>query len=76
VVKKIPWGRKDPAIVASGVVGNGACMGGGSGPCRTHFGCISALKNMLLVKKINLCGKKHTCFHCKKDVISQKNMRI
>jgi len=33
-------------------------MGGGSGTCRTRFGCISALKNMLLVKKINLCGKK------------------
>ena len=24
----------------------------------THFGCVSAVKNMLLVKKINLCGKK------------------
>ena len=58
MLKNIPWGRKDPAIVVRGVVGNGACMGSGSGPCRTHFGCVSALKNMLLVRKINLCGKK------------------
>jgi len=58
MLKKKPWGRKDPAVIVCGVVGNGACTGGGSGPCRTHFGCVSAVKNMLLIKKINLCGKK------------------
>ena len=33
-------------------------MDGGSGTCRTHFGCVSAVKNMLLVKKIKLYARK------------------
>ena len=51
---------KAPPVVAGGVVGSRARMGGGSGTCRTHFGCVSTVKNMLLVKKINLYAKKHT----------------
>jgi len=52
MLKNIPWGRKDPAVIISGVIGNGACTGSGSGTCRTHFGGVSAVKKMLLVKKI------------------------
>jgi len=46
--KNIPWGRKDPAVVISGVVGR---TGSGSGTGNTRFGGVSAVKKMLLVKK-------------------------
>jgi len=51
VLKKIPWGRKDPAVIIGGVVGSGACTGGGSGTCHTRFGGVSTVKKMLLVRK-------------------------
>ena len=69
MVKKIPWGHKDPAVIVGGVIGSRARMGGGSGPCLTHFGCVSTVKNMLLVKKINLCGKKTIPWGCKDPVV-------
>jgi len=41
-VKNIPWGHKGPPVVTGGVVGSSRGMGGGSGTCRTPFGCILA----------------------------------
>ena len=58
MLKNIPWGHKDPAAVVGGVIGSRMRMGGGSGTCRTHFGCVSAVKNMLSVKNIYICAKK------------------
>jgi len=48
MLKNIPWGHKDPAVVVGGVVGR---TGSSSGTGHTHFGCVSTVKKMLLVKK-------------------------
>ena len=48
MLKSIPWGRKDPAVIVGGVVGR---TGSGSVTGHTRFGCVSAVKKMLLVKK-------------------------
>ena len=54
MLKNIPWGHKDPAVVVGGVIGSGACTGGGSDTCHTRFGGVSAVKKMLLVKKMRI----------------------
>ena len=51
MLKNLHWGCKGSTVIVGGVVGSGTGMGGGSGTCCTHFGCVSTVKNMLLVKK-------------------------